>query len=292
MAASSEYSDGEGKDESSTARLLSSDDGLYDLETPEKSKLGSWSATKWIISLLVSLILTNIISIALTYRLVSRSHGSSGSVSEPPSGVAPIIHSLPRETKPTRINTPFYNREKSIYREHDSPETEAAWLELTQIHAGILLVSKEDAKDSDIDPEIHAYFDNPEKGLVGYPVIIEATHQLHCLNLLRRYSYFNYNYTSEAEHEILSKSPAYYQQLHVDHCVEYLRYRLMCTADVGIVPFVWGGKSGRLTADMDREHTCRDYEAVRKFVKENSIPRPTHGEVKPKPGDHTVDDYI
>lgn len=66
----------------------------------------------------------------------------------------------------------------------------------------------------------------------------------------------------------------------------------MCTADAGIVPFVWAGKTGKLTADMDREHTCRDYEAIRQFVKEKSIPRPTNGEVKPKPGDHIVDDYI
>lgn len=111
----------------------------------------------------------------------------------------------------------------------------------------------------------------------------------------------------------LSGTTSYYQSLHVgkskifpqeipieelvlnslsDHCVEYLRYRLMCTADVGIVPFVWVGKKGRLTADMDRMHTCRDYEAVRQFVKQNSVPRPTNGEVKPKPGDHVVHDYI
>ncbi|KAI1776747.1 hypothetical protein F4818DRAFT_411754 [Hypoxylon cercidicola] len=290
MAASSDYP--ENKDESSTARLLSSDDGSYDLESPERLKLGSWSTTRWIILLIISMVSTNVISILLTYQLASRSHGRSQSVSEPPIGVAPLLRSLPSETKPTRVNTPFYNRENSIYRDHDSPSTEAAWLELTQIHAGILLVPEDDAEDSGIDPETHAYFDNPEKGLVGYPVLIEATHQLHCLNLLRRYSHFNFNYTSETEHAALSATTEYYQALHVDHCVEYLRQRLMCTADVGIVPFVWAGKSGRLTADMDRMHTCRDYEAVRKFVKQNSIPRPINGEVKPKPGDHVVDDYI
>ncbi|KAI4870513.1 hypothetical protein F4820DRAFT_403992 [Hypoxylon rubiginosum] len=290
MAASSDYP--ESKDESSTARLLPSDDSSYDSETLERSRLNSWSTTRWIILLIISVLSTNVISIVLTYQLTHHSHGGSQSVSEPPIDVAPLLRSLSREAKPTRVNTPFYNREKSIYREHESPSTEAAWLELTQIHAGLLLVSKEDAEDSGIDQETHAYFDNPEKGLVGYPVLIEATHQLHCLNLLRRYSYFNFNYTSETEHVALSGTTEYYQKLHVDHCVEYLRYRLMCTADVGIVPFVWAGKSGKLTADMDRMHTCRDYEAVRQFVKQNSIPRPTNGEVKPKPGDHVVDDYI
>ncbi|KAL7628316.1 hypothetical protein AAE478_002516 [Parahypoxylon ruwenzoriense] len=289
MAVSSEYT--ESKDDSSTAKPLLSDEESYSSELPEKPRSYFWGTRKFIVVLILSIVSTNAISIIITYQVALRSRGSQ-SVSEPPTGVAPILRPLPSETRSIRINTPFYNREKSIYREHESPSTEAAWLELTQIHAGILLVSKEDAKDSDIDPETHAYFDNPEKGLVGYPVLIEATHQLHCLNLLRRYSYFNFNYTSEAEHEALAATTEYYQRLHVDHCVDYLRYRLMCTADVGIVPFVWAGKAGRLTADMSRMHTCRNYEAVRQFVKTNSIPRPTNGEVKPKPGDHVVDDYI
>ncbi|KAI1094223.1 hypothetical protein F5B19DRAFT_446440 [Rostrohypoxylon terebratum] len=286
MASSLEYSDT--KDESSSTRLLSSDD---ELESPKVASSRFWNTTRLILFLIFSLIITNTISIIITLQ-VSRRPQRCQSVSEPPAGVAPLLRGLPSEIKPTRVNTPFYNRENSTYREHDSPSTEEAWLELTQIHAGILLVPKEEAQESGIDPEIHAYFDNPEKGLVGHPVIIEATHQLHCLNLLRRYSYFNFNYTSEAEHVALSETTSYYQSLHVDHCIEYLRYRLMCTADVGIVPFIWAGKKGRLTADMDRMHTCRDYEAVRKFVKQNSIPRPTNGEVKPRPGDHIVHDYI
>ncbi|KAI0889443.1 uncharacterized protein GGS22DRAFT_196960 [Annulohypoxylon maeteangense] len=289
MATSSEYPNI--KDESSSTRLLSSDDESCDFESPETTKPGFWSTRRWILVLIISIIATNTISIIATVQ-VTRHLQRCQSVSEPPTGIAPLLRSIPSDIKPTRANTPFYNRENSTYRNHDSPSTEAAWLELTQIHAGILLVPKEEAKESGIDPEIHAYFDNPEKGLVGHPVLIEATHQLHCLNLLRRYSYFNFNYTSVAEQVALSGTTAYYQSLHVDHCVEYLRYRLMCTADVGIVPFVWAGTKGRLTADMDRMHTCRDYEAVRQFVKNNSIPRPKEGEVKPKPGDHTVNDYI
>lgn len=102
--------------------------------------------------------------------------------------------------------------------------------------AGVMLVSKEDVVASDIDPERHAYWDNPEVGLVGYPVIVEAVHQLHCLvssplrahncspstlrsltsalhqNLLRRYSYFNSNFTSELEAELLSRTTPKYQK--------------------------------------------------------------------------------
>ena len=47
--------------------------------------------------------------------------------------------------------------------------------------AGFLLLSKDEGEKVGIDPKIHAYWDNPKEGLVGYPVRLEATHQLHCL---------------------------------------------------------------------------------------------------------------
>ncbi|KAK8120650.1 hypothetical protein PG999_004770 [Apiospora kogelbergensis] len=54
-------------------------------------------------------------------------------VAEPPGGIAPFLRHLPLEPTPSRINTPFYDREKSIYRKRGSPETEKAWRELTQL---------------------------------------------------------------------------------------------------------------------------------------------------------------
>jgi len=102
--------------------------------------------------------------------------------------------------------------------------------------AGYILVPKEQAKQADIDPTRHAYWNDPEKGLVGYPVRIQATHQLHCLvsdptalrevrnsllmmdaakNVLRRYSYFHYNYTLEYDREPLKVVPVSNRALHV-----------------------------------------------------------------------------
>lgn len=131
MAALSNYP--ENKDESSASRLLSSDDGLEDSEPLRGSNRDFWSTTRWRIALIFCIVSTNLLSISVTSLLVYRSHNSCSSVSEPPIGVAPLLRSLPSDAKPTKVNTPFYNRENSIYREHESPSTEAAWLELTQI---------------------------------------------------------------------------------------------------------------------------------------------------------------
>jgi hypothetical protein len=66
----------------------------------------------------------------------------------------------------------------------------------------------------------------------------------------------------------------------------------MCTADVGLVPLMWLGREGRVTGDMARMHTCRDYEAARDFIVRESKSLPKTGSVKPKPHDHVIWDYI
>ena len=70
-----------------------------------------------------------------------------------------------------------------------------------------------------------------------------------------------------------------------------LRQRLMCTADLGIVPHFWL-KSGDTAPDFVRMHTCRDYEAIREFMVKNAHSMPKDGEIVPKKGDFVLEDYI
>jgi len=128
MAPLSDYS--EVKEDSPSSRLLS--DNGYDNNEPLPTDVTLSRSTilLWALLLVVSLILTNIISFTLTYQIVT---GTPKNVAEPPGGVAPLLRNLLLEPEPTRINTPFYDRENSIYRKHGSPETETAWRELTQL---------------------------------------------------------------------------------------------------------------------------------------------------------------
>jgi hypothetical protein len=66
----------------------------------------------------------------------------------------------------------------------------------------------------------------------------------------------------------------------------------MCTTDLGLVPLMWLGREGRVTGDMARMHTCRDYGAARDFIVRESTDLPKTGSVKPKPHDHVIWDYI
>ncbi|KAK0655479.1 hypothetical protein B0T16DRAFT_308105, partial [Cercophora newfieldiana] len=56
----------------------------------------------------------------------------------------------------------------------------------------------------------------------------------------------------------------------LDHCVEFLRRRLMCTSDMGLLPYIWLGNDGDVVADFSRMHTCRNYESVPSFVKKHA----------------------
>lgn len=103
--------------------------------------------------------------------------------------------------------------------------------------SGFMLLPKEQGAQAGIDPKRHVFWNEPEKGLVGYPVRFEATHELHCLvgsscatisrgggdmltlsdnqNLIRRYSFFHYNYTLQYDHDKMKDEPFHYGRLHL-----------------------------------------------------------------------------
>ncbi|KAK3315706.1 hypothetical protein B0H66DRAFT_269811 [Apodospora peruviana] len=250
---------------------------------------------RWIAATILALVLSNIVTYSLTIARTPTQTQQHCSVAIPPKGIPHALKAIPTTVNPVVLNVSFYDENDNIYRQHGSIETERAWVDLTQSKSGVILISKEDAAQADIDPAKHAYWDNPAAGLEGYPVGIEALHQVHCLNLLRQNLYYNVDFVRKncaalgchAEHE-----PEEYARYHIDHCIELLRERLMCTADIGIVPLVWLGMDGRTTGDMKREHVCRDYDAVRMFFVENAVRMPEPGVVQPKNGDYVVDDYI
>ncbi|KAF2202126.1 hypothetical protein GQ43DRAFT_369843 [Delitschia confertaspora ATCC 74209] len=59
-------------------------------------------------------------------------------------------------------------------------------------------------------------------------------------NLFHQTLYFNIEYTREhCSSPVCGGIPKKFVQLHIDHCIELIRMRLMCTADLGVVPLMW-----------------------------------------------------
>jgi hypothetical protein len=105
----------------------------------------------------------------------------------------------------------------------------------------------------------------------GYVGILEVVHQLHCLDLIRQYTWLLMGGYGSPPGAL--RSSAVGNRMHVDHCIETLRQTLMCHADVTPLLVRLDPESPTGTrADFSAHHKCRDFERVMAFVDEWADP--------------------
>ncbi|KAH8880797.1 hypothetical protein GQ53DRAFT_669188, partial [Thozetella sp. PMI_491] len=184
--------------------------------------------------------------------------------------------------------------QESKWRGDPNPELDAAWdaIATRRVLQG---VTKEDVvrlgKLSNSTVQI------PEEYGGGYMASVEATHQMHCLNMLRKASYREYykdkepNFFNHAKH-----------QLHlVDHCIEALRQVIMCNADMHIITYDWVGHVTYPWPDFSINKQCRNYESLMDWIIEREarapqghslLVRPPNAGIKPiDPVDYVHEDF-
>ena len=69
-----------------------------------------------------------------------------------------------------------------------------------------------------------------------------------------------------------------------------LRQRLMCTADTGLLPFIWSytpDNSGvpHVFTDFNREYKCRNFDAIRVWAGKHQADWEGTLDIEPSPGD-------
>ncbi|KAI9038100.1 oxidase ustYa family protein [Aspergillus affinis] len=103
----------------------------------------------------------------------------------------------------------------------------------------------------------------------GVAALLEAFHQIHCVNLVRQYIYRDYwDYSKVASFSGGNKTVRH----HVDHCIETIRMNIMCLSDV--TPFLIEEDPrapGQLRANHNIVRKCRKYGAMVDWVKENTV---------------------
>ncbi|EAU30959.1 conserved hypothetical protein [Aspergillus terreus NIH2624] len=67
---------------------------------------------------------------------------------------------------------------------------------------------------------------------------LEVFHQLHCVNLIRQYTYLDYYSRPENRPPSFTDSN-HTLRLHIDHCIDMLRQVVQCQGDAGIVTSSW-----------------------------------------------------
>ncbi|KPI35209.1 uncharacterized protein AB675_10170 [Cyphellophora attinorum] len=214
--------------------------------------------------------------------IVGRRYPSDSGAIHHVSKWSPVVDGVPMSFHIEQFNGTFVH--ENIYRQDASPEVDAAWDGLGVRFRNIIVPAK-DAHRVGFRPQDHMQLNSKYGG--GYPAFIEGFHQLHCLNLLRQGLWYNYDYY-HSQGDLAWGDPEDVQRWHVSHCLDFLRQHLMCTIDIGVFASVWVNKTEpKPFVDFNTRHTCRDFNAVRKWAREHQAPEnpPADWILPPTPGD-------
>ncbi|KAF3765436.1 hypothetical protein M406DRAFT_355917 [Cryphonectria parasitica EP155] len=170
-----------------------------------------------------------------------------------------------------KYDTQLFNgslMKEDIYRQGAGPEVDAAW-EALGVDYRAAIISDEEGRMSGLTS---AHVQRAEKYGGGFFVNVEGLHHLHCLNLLRKSLYYNYDhYKAMGMHAFANED--YILRLHVSHCLDTIRQVLMCNVDTGMLGQVWyDQQDAKAFPDFNTEHTCKNYDEIRAWAEERQAP--------------------
>jgi len=145
----------------------------------------------------------------------------------------------------------------SIYRGTPSPELDAAWLRVSKGVPGTRITKEQLQMLGEQDSPSKVKYREEEGG--GYLGALEVTHQLHCLNVLRKYLYLDYYGQFDP---FFTETTQKNYRMHLEHCIDNLRQVLMCSADVGIITYEWVRGFSIPYPNFNTKHKCRNFEKV------------------------------
>ncbi|SCO87576.1 uncharacterized protein FRV6_11703 [Fusarium oxysporum] len=109
-----------------------------------------------------------------------------------------------------------------------SPEVDAAWEALgVDYRSGV--ISYKDGLSSGLDDSFVQRA--PQHG-GGFIINVEGMHHLHCLNLLRKFLWYKYEYYKDLGGHAFKNDGEVFR-MHVTHCLDTVRQVLMCNVDTG-----------------------------------------------------------
>jgi len=160
----------------------------------------------------------------------------------------------------------------NVFKGHPRPELDAAWERLGRMHP----LSMPEEHRVELNKTHSGILYPPEKG-GGVMVEIEALHQLHCLNLMRKVIYADYYSRPEnLPIEFMVSDKMFFN--HIDHCVDNLRQFIMCQADMTPVPSNWVHGHHDPNPDFNTMHKCRNFNHLLDWIERHDnggVPRQT-----------------
>ncbi|KZT37528.1 hypothetical protein SISSUDRAFT_1106600 [Sistotremastrum suecicum HHB10207 ss-3] len=158
----------------------------------------------------------------------------------------------------------------SKYHGPPTDETDEAWNSLYPV--GMSRISKEEASRI-------ANWTERIPGDDHYVVQLDAWHQIHCLNLIRKALLPERYGPSRLFDSVLENDDTPFD--HVDHCVNILRENIVCNADTTPNVFQWNEDKQMMFPHFDSVHMCRDWDAVKEWTHERQLLAPFQDKVRP-----------
>ncbi|KAI1179334.1 hypothetical protein F4777DRAFT_470745 [Nemania sp. FL0916] len=181
---------------------------------------------------------------------------------------------------------------KTKWRGPPTPELEAAWSQIWNL--GGVEVPLDGPAQLGKAPEELVHIDSDETK--GYSGMLEVFHQLHCLNLIRQYTWKDYyndhlgGWLNEGHHHDfvdlnVTTHASVGDRMHVDHCIEALRLQLMCNAD--LTPMLVRKDDSvaiGMKADFNVHKKCRSWDRVVEWQRAHTTDKDAAG-LKPSGSD-------
>jgi len=102
---------------------------------------------------------------------------------------------------------------------------------------------------------------------------------------LRQSLHWNYDYYNQLGEEAFTNED-HIVKVHVTHCLDMIRQRLMCEVDTGVLGQIWWGEGNNQPVhafvDFNIQHVCKNYDAVRSWAEARQLP----------PADETPVDFL
>ncbi|OCL09382.1 hypothetical protein AOQ84DRAFT_291351 [Glonium stellatum] len=184
---------------------------------------------------------------------------------------SPLLKELNLDYEVIRFNGSLLKA--NVFRQPAGPEVDAAWGSLGVDYRSVAIPPDQAARSGILPDQVKI----SQKYGGGFIANVEGLHQLHCLNLLRKALYYNFDH-----YHALGKGPFgnsdYVLRYHVTHCLDIIRQQLMCTVDIGVLGQVWfqppSSPFAEPYVDFNTRHKCRNFDAVRAWAEAHQIPPP------------------
>ncbi|TVY78361.1 hypothetical protein LSUE1_G007173 [Lachnellula suecica] len=182
---------------------------------------------------------------------------------------SPILDQVYVEVEQKTMDTTFIAQEPlSIFRQEPSEEVDAAWRKLGDTRPipisrdRVLAIGKDPSQAVQV-PESWGY------GNETYFGRVDAYHQLHCLDALRREAYFEHYYGYKYPNGFNDTTP--FHRAHLAHCVHILLRNIMCTSSTDIFTHIWIDSLEHPWPDFQINHQCKNFDAIAEWQKENAM---------------------